>query len=89
MAKRGKLEIVKDILYTIQQNHNSIKVTPLIRKSNISSARFKGYYFELIEKGLIKEISIKENKFVSLTGKGQRFLDKYKTIICFIEEFEL
>jgi predicted transcriptional regulator len=89
MAKRGKLEIMQDILYVIQQNHSPMKITPLIRRSNISSARFKEYYSELREKGLIKEMSTNGNKLISLTDKGHRFLEKYKTIVSFIAEFEL
>jgi len=89
MVKRGKLEIIKDILSIINKNRNSIKITPLIRQSNISSARFKEYFSELIEKKFVKEINHKGNKFISLTEKGHRFLERYKTIITFIDEFEL
>ncbi|HTZ42204.1 MAG TPA: winged helix-turn-helix domain-containing protein [Candidatus Omnitrophota bacterium] len=89
MTKRGKLEIMRDILLEIYNHHDSIKITPLLRKSNMSSAGFKGYYHELIEKALIKEISHHGNKFISLTEKGHRFLERYRTIINFIEEFEL
>lgn len=90
MAKRGKLEIIRDILKIIQENHNSIKPTPLLRQSNISSSRFKEYLDELIKKKFIKEVKgSKKGKFVSLTGKGLRFLEKYKTIVNFIDEFEL
>lgn len=90
MVKRGKLEIIQDILRIIQENHNSIKPTPLLRKSNISSIRFKEYLLELIEKGLIKDISPKKgDRFISLTDKGFRFLEKYQTIVRFIDEFDL
>ncbi len=89
MTKRGKLEIIKDVLSIIYKNHNSIKITPLIRQSNISSTRFKEYYSELLNKNLIKENNHKENKTISLTDKGHQFLEKYKTIINFINEFEL
>jgi len=90
MAKRGKLEIMKDILRIIQENRNSIKPTPLLRKSKLSSLRFKEYFIELIDKNLIKEIAGKKGeKFISLTDKGFNFLEKYKNIINFIEEFEL
>ena len=87
MAKRNRLEIIKDILKIIQDNHN-IKYTPLLRRTNISSSRFKEYYLELIEKELIKEITEK-NRYVILTEKGQKYLEKYQTIITFIDEFEL
>jgi len=87
MAKRNRLEIIKDILKIIQDNHN-IKYTPLLRRTNISSSRFKEYYLELIEKELIKETTGK-NRYVILTEKGQKYLEKYQTIINFIDEFEL
>ena len=67
-----------------------IKPTPLLRKSGLSSNRFKEYYFALLERGLIKEIKdAQENKQIILSEKGFRFLEKYKTMINFIEEFEL
>jgi len=89
MAKRNKLEIIQDILKIIQENHNSIKPTPLLRQSNISTARFKEYFNDLIKKKFIRETDYKGNKYISLTEKGFKFLEKYKTITGFIEEFEL
>lgn len=90
MKKRGRLEIIKDILRVIQENRNSIKQTPLMRKSNISTSKFKEYSKELIEKEFIKETKNNSgDKTISLTQKGYDFLEKYKTIITFIEEFEL
>ena len=88
MAKRNKLEIIRDILKLVQDNHN-IKPTPLLRRSGLSSSRFKQYYLELLEKEFIKEIGIKNSKHIILTEKGAKFIEKYKTIINFIEEFEL
>ena len=46
--KRGKLEIMRDILKIVQDNKNSIKPTPLLRKSKMSSSGFKEYYIDLI-----------------------------------------
>ncbi len=89
MAKRGRLEIMKDMLSIVCSNHGSIKITPLIRKSNLSSARFKEYYQDLLEKNLMHEVKQEEGKIVLITEKGHRFLEKYRTIISFIEEFEL
>jgi predicted transcriptional regulator len=90
MTKRGKLEIIRDILKIIRDNHDSIKSTPLLRKSNISSSRFKEYFSDLLEKGFVKELqNSKGEKSFSLTDKGIRFLEKYRTIVDFIDEFEL
>jgi len=89
MVKRGKLEIIKDILKIIQDNKNSIKPTPLLRKSSLSSNSFKEYYLELLERNFIKEINNDNNKYVILTEKGFKFLERYNSIIDFIDEFEL
>jgi len=86
--KRGKLEIIKDILAIIQ-NNRSIKLTPLLRKSNLSSKSFYEYFNELKEKELIKEIKDRKNKKIIITEKGLDYLNKYKNIIGFIEEFDL
>ena len=89
MKKRGRLEIIKDILEIVKNNH-SIKMTPLLRKSNLSSQRFAEYFQELSDKGFIIESRDKDGKKVySLSEKGFRYLEKYKTIIGFIDEFEL
>jgi len=89
MTKRSKLEIVRDILKTVQTNRNSIKVTPLIRKSNLSSARFSEYFNELLTKGFIIERIEKSGKVIVVTEKGFRYLEKYQNIVGFIEEFDL
>ncbi|MEN7982660.1 MAG: winged helix-turn-helix domain-containing protein [Nanoarchaeota archaeon] len=89
IKKREKLEVVRDILKIIQDNHNSIKPTPLLRRSNLSSKRFSIYLRELLDKELVKEMKDKNGKHISLTIKGFRYLEKYKNIVNFIEEFEL
>lgn len=89
MVKRGRLEIIKDILKIIQDNNNSIKFTPLLRKSNLSSQRFLEYINELIKKEFVKEVMNKKNKYIVLTEKGFMYLRKYENIIGFIKEFEL
>jgi predicted transcriptional regulator len=88
--RRDRLEVIYDILKIIRQHHNSIKPTPLLRYSNLSSQSFSEYLSELLEKGFVKEIiDEKGKKFLTLTDKGFRYLEKYKLIVGFIEEFEL
>ena len=90
MRKRDRLEVIHDFLKIIQENQNSIKPTPLLRKSNLSSQGFSEYFEEMKSKGLIKEIFDKKaRKSVTLTDKGFRYLEKYKMILGFIDEFEL
>ncbi len=88
--KRDRLEVVSDILKIIRSNHNSIRPTPLLRYSNLSSQSFSEYYRELMEKGFITEVTDKNGrKYVTLTDKGFKFLEKYRLIMGFIDEFEL
>ena len=88
--RRDRLAVVYDILKIIRQHHNSIKPTPLLRYSNLSSQSFSEYLNELLEKGFVKEIiDEKGKKFLTLTDKGFRYLEKYKLILGFIKEFEL
>ncbi|MFH1915704.1 MAG: winged helix-turn-helix domain-containing protein [Nanoarchaeota archaeon] len=90
MKKRDRLAVIYDILKIIREYHNSIKPTPLLRYSNLSSASFSEYYAEMISKGFVQEILDKKGrKFISLTDKGFRYLEKYALILGFIDEFEL
>lgn len=90
MRKRDRLEVIHDILSVIRDRNNSVKPTPLLRYSNLSSQSFTEYYKELITKQLIKEITDKKGKkFVTLTDKGFNFLEKYQLILGFIDDFEL
>ena len=88
--KRERLEVIFDILKTINDHYNSIKLTPLLRGSNLSSTSFYEYYSELVSKGFVKEIADdKGRKYITLTDKGFKYLEKYKLILGFIGEFEL
>jgi predicted transcriptional regulator len=88
--KRDRLEIIYNILKIIHDNKNSIRPTPLLRFSNVSSQSFSEYYNELINKGFIRETTDNnDKKYVSLSDKGFIYLEKYKYILEFIDEFEL
>lgn len=90
--KRERLEVINDFLKIIQDNNNSIKPTPLLRKSNLSSHRFTEYFQEMLSKRFIKEITNKKEKgrkYITLTDKGFKYLEKYSMILGFIDEFEL
>jgi predicted transcriptional regulator len=91
VKKRSKLEVIYDILKIIKLHKNSIKTTPLLRQSNLSSERFLQYFSELLEKDLIREIKSGDNngKLITLTDKGFKYLERYKEINSFISEFGL
>jgi len=86
--KRSKIEIIRDILLTIQQNQNKIAPTKLMRFSNLSFQMFQEYLEELEQKEFVNIDNINNKRsFYSLTEKGQQFLDKYKEFNSFLEEF--
>jgi len=90
MVKRAKLEIMRDILLIIKNNKGRMKPTPLLRRSGLSSTGFKEYYSYLITRELVRIGSDNDlNKQVILTDKGYKFIERYITIIDFIEEFDL
>ena len=86
--KRSKIEIIKDILLTIQNNQNKIPPTKLMRFSNLSFQMFQEYLDELEQKEFVKSIQTGPKRSVySLTEKGQIFLSKYKEFNNFLCEF--
>ncbi|MFO7966076.1 MAG: winged helix-turn-helix domain-containing protein [Archaeoglobaceae archaeon] len=88
--KRERLEIIYDILKIIKDHQNSILPTPLLRYSNLSSQSFSEYMDELLEKGFVREVyDDKGKKYISLTDKGFRYLEKYQNIIDFMDEFDI
>ena len=89
VKKRGKLEVIFDILNLIKKHQNSIRPTPLLRQSNLSTDRFQGYYLELMNKGFIREMNDKNGKLITLTDKGFKYLEEYQKITSFIDEFGL
>jgi len=87
--KRERLEIIKDILRSIRENRN-IKPTRLLYASNLSPQMFKEYINELITKDFIRlDVNKKEKKTFSLTEKGNEFLEEYRIIENFVENFGL
>jgi predicted transcriptional regulator len=90
VEKRNRLRIIYDILNMIRNHNNSIKPTPLLRYSNLSSQSFSTYLVELMEKGFVAEGHDKKNrKILMLTGRGLIYLQKYKVITKFVEDFNL
>lgn len=84
------MEIIYDILIIVLDNRQRIKPTPLLRYSNLSPQRFAVYFKELLEKELLKEeFDEKSKKFIVLTNRGIQYIKEYKTVLRFIEEFEL
>lgn len=87
--KRERLEVIRDILDSIRRQRK-IKPTRLLYASNLSPQMFKGYIDELLGKKFIRiETDEKDKKFFFLEKKGQDFLQEYKMIENFVENFGL
>lgn len=87
--KRERLEVIRDILKAIKDNRN-IKPTRLLYSSNLSPQMFKDYINELIIKDFINlEIDKEDRKTFSLTKKGMEFLQEYRMIERFVDNFGL
>ncbi len=89
VKKRERLEVINDILKVIQDSDNCMKPTRLLYASNLSPQMFKEYVEELCDKNFIEQKEEKGKKTFSLTNKGFEFLEKYKGIVAFIEDFGL
>ena len=68
---------------------NEIKPPRLLYASNLSPQMFREDTDELVERELLKETEAKRKKSFSLTTKGFEFLEQYKTILAFIDNFGL
>jgi len=87
--KRERLEVIKDVLKSIREN-KKIKPTRLLYASNLSPQMFKEYINELLSKGFINfDLDKKQKKTFLITKKGNEFLEQYKIIENFVENFGL
>jgi predicted transcriptional regulator len=87
--KRERLDVIKDVLMSIREKKN-IKPTRLLYASNLSPQMFKEYINELIAKSFIKiDVDKNDKKTFSLTSKGNSFLEEYRVIENFINNFGL
>ncbi len=87
--RRNKLEIVRDVLKSIQDKGGVIKPTHLLYKSNLSHNRLKEYVDELTGKSLIMEQELKGKTMIVLTQQGYEFLEKFDKLREFTDAFGL
>jgi predicted transcriptional regulator len=87
--RRGKLEIIDDILRSIQSKGGKIKPTHLLYKSNLSHAKLKEYSDMLLKKGMIEEQLLKGKRIFVMKDKGYKFLLEFDRIKEFSDSFGL
>lgn len=88
-GRRTKLDIMNDILISIQQEGGEIKPTRLLYKSNLSYKKLIEYTTELISKGMIIEYTGGEKRSYRITEKGTAFTQEFRKIREFIDAFGL
>ena len=94
-SRRSRLELIFDILISIQNKGGRIKPTHLMYKSNLSHKLLNSYLEELMGKGLVEveeEISRKKEKSdrkIVITEKGLGFLEEYRRMREFTDAFGL
>lgn len=89
--RRNKLDIIFDILNSIQNKRGSIKPTHLLYKSNLSHDGMKRYLGELKDSEMVFESEDEKTKkkMIHLTEKGYKFLEEYSKVKNFTESFGL
>ena len=87
--KREHMQVIKDILNAVRDK-KEIKPTRLLYASNLSPQMFKDYIDELLSKSFINLRTEEDGrKIISLTKKGNSFLEEYRIIEKFIDNFGL
>ena len=82
--KRSRIDIIGDMLISIQGKGGEIKPTHLMYRSNLSHMQMKSYLEELVAKDFIKKIKKKNYEYIIITDRGCQFLEKLNEM----KEFE-
>jgi predicted transcriptional regulator len=82
--KRGRIDIILDMLTSIQEKGGEIKPTHLMYKANLAHRQLKSYLEGLVEKNFVKRIRKKNYEYIIITDDGQRFVQKIREM----KEFE-
>ena len=87
--RRSKIEIIHDMLRSVQEKQGRIKPTHLLYKSNLSHKKMTEYLDDLISKELVQKVEQKGYQYVLLTDKGATFLAEFRRMKEFTESFGL
>jgi len=87
--RRDRIDVIYDILSAIEREGGEIKPTRLMYKSNLSHKLLKSHIHELIERGVIEEVTIKEKKYIIITEIGRKFMSELRKMRKFLDSFGL
>ena len=87
--KRSRLDIITDMLSTLQGHGGELKPTHLMYKSNLSHGQMNLYLEEMIQKEMVKKVKKKNYDYVIITDKGHEFFEKLRQMREFEKTFGL
>ena len=87
--KRSRIDIVADMLSSIQDKGGKIKPTHLMYRSNLSHTQLKSYLEELVEKNFVSKIKNNNYEYVIITDTGNKFLERLREMREFEKTFGL
>ena len=88
-AKRGRIDIINDMLLAIQKKGGRIKPTHLMYKANLSHASLKTYLDDLVRSDLVKKVTKEKYPYILSTDKGHTFVQKFNEMKEFERSFGL
>lgn len=74
--KRSRIDIIHDIILSIQRKGGKIKPTHLMYKANLSYNQMNLYLDELMKKDVIAKVTEKKSSYFIITEKGYSFAEK-------------
>lgn len=83
------MDIIEDMLMSIENKGGEIKPTHLMYKSNLSYTQMSSYLEELLQKELVQKIARRNYEYVIITDKGLLLLQKLKEMREFKDTFGL
>jgi len=88
-SRRSKIEIINDMLSSIQAKGGKIKPTHLMYKANLSHKLMNSYLDDLIKKEMVKEVKQERYAYLILTDKGLDFINQFRKMREFQDTFGL
>jgi len=75
-ARRTRTQIFIDILRSIQNSNGRMRKTHIVYKANLTNSRVESYLDFLLSKEMLREESVGNQKFYTITERGLQFLSE-------------